>query len=46
MAQERDRLARERELMLRNAKPLASSEPYYGQIRLKVETTDSFPKET
>jgi hypothetical protein len=42
---EMERLARERELMLRNAKPMAISEPFCGIIRLRAEATDSFPKE-
>ena len=44
-AEERERLARERELMLRNAKDKIFVEPFYAQVRLKIEANDSFPKE-
>ena len=35
----------ERELMLRNAKPMISGDPLYAQIRLKAESSETFPKE-
>ena len=42
---EKDKRARERELMLRNAKMKAHTEAFYAEVKVKKEENEAFPKE-